>query len=222
MARATDSADTAAARERLSALVDGELEAGVVVQACTAWRDDAGQRSTWHAYQLIGDVLRSDDLAGEPGRDVAFLSALRGRLATEPVVLAPQPIEMAVSNKRVAPGTRTRGWTWVGASAAAAGFVAVAGVLVLTRAPGVSPASPGGAPDSIALAAPPAAQPTPAAVVQATNTATEPQALVANGKLIRDARLDRYLVAHKQFAGTSALGVPSGFLRSATADAADR
>lgn len=220
MATATDSADSAAARERLSALVDGELEAHVVAQACTAWRDDAEQRSTWHAYQLIGDVLRSDDLAGEPGRDVAFLSALRGRMAAEPFVLAPQPVEAAASSKRVVPAARTRGWTWVGASAAAAGFVAVAGVLVMTRAPGVSPASPAG--DSIALSAPPAAQPTPATVVQATNTATEPQALVANGKLIRDARLDRYLAAHKQFAGTSALGVPSGFLRSATAEAADR
>lgn len=220
---ATDLADSAAARERLSALVDGELEANVVVQACTAWRDDAEHRSAWHAYQLIGDVLRSDDLASEPGRDIAFLSALRGRLAAEPVVLAPQAAEAAAPTKHVMPGTRARAWTWVGASAAAAGFVAVAGVLVLTRAPGVSPAAqPGTAPDSIALAAPLAVQPTPAAVVQATNSAAEPQALVANGKLIRDARLDRYLAAHKQFAGTSALGVPSGFLRSATADAAER
>ncbi len=220
---AIDSADTAAARERLSALVDGELEANVVVQACTAWRDDAEHRSTWHAYQLIGDVLRSDDLASEPGRDVAFLSVLRGRLAAEPVVLAPQPVEAATSTKHALPGARTRGWTWVGASAAAAGFVAVAGVLVLTRAPGVSPVSqPGGAPESVALSAPAAVQATPVAVVPAMNTVAEPQALVANGKLIRDARLDRYLAAHKQFAGTSALGVPSGFLRSATADAAER
>ena len=127
---ATDSADTAAARERLSALVDGEVEANVVVQACTAWRDDAEHRSTWHAYQLIGDVLRSDDLASEPRRDIAFLSALRGRLAAEPVVLAPQPIEAAAptSPKPVMAGARTRGW--IGASAAAAGFVAVAGVLL--------------------------------------------------------------------------------------------
>ena len=217
---ATDSADSAAARERLSALVDGELDANVVAQACATWRDDAEQRSTWHAYQLIGDVLRSDDLAGEPGRDVAFLSALRGRLAAEPVVLAPQPIEAVATGR--AHGSRSRGWTWAGASAVAAGFVAVAGVLVLTRAPGVSSAVPSGASDGLALATPQVAQPTPAAVVQATNSATEPQALVANGKLIRDARLDRYLAAHKQFAGTTALGVPSGFLRSATADAADR
>jgi len=57
---------------------------------------------------------------------------------------------------------------------------------------------------------------------KATDALSEPQALVANGKLIRDARLDRYLAAHKQFAGTSALGVPSGFLRSATVDTAER
>ena len=47
----------------------------------------------------------------------------------------------------------------------------------------------------------------------------DPRVLIANGTLIRDARLDRYLAAHKQFTGSSALGVPSAFLRSATADA---
>ena len=40
----------------------------------------------------------------------------------------------------------------------------------------------------------------------------------ATGTMIRDARLDGYLAAHKQFGGTSALGVPSGFLRNATHD----
>ena len=48
--------------------------------------------------------------------------------------------------------------------------------------------------------------------------AAPPVAVVADSKLIRDAQLDRYLAAHKQFAGTSALGVPSAFLRSATVD----
>jgi len=43
-----------------------------------------------------------------------------------------------------------------------------------------------------------------------------------NGKIVRDARLDRYLAAHQQFAGTSALGVPSGFLRNAVAEAPNR
>ena len=49
-----------------------------------------------------------------------------------------------------------------------------------------------------------------------------PQSLVVDGRLIRDARLERYLAAHKQFAGSSVLGVPSGFLRNAAADAPNR
>ena len=48
------------------------------------------------------------------------------------------------------------------------------------------------------------------------------QPVAANGRMIRDPRLERYLAAHKQFAGTSALGVPSTFLRSATVDAEPR
>ena len=36
-------------------------------------------------------------------------------------------------------------------------------------------------------------------------------------QLIRDAKLDRYLAAHKQFSGSSVLGVPSNFLRDAAA-----
>ena len=46
----------------------------------------------WHAYHLIGDVLRSDDLASAPGRDAAFLQRLSARLDDEPAVLAPEPL----------------------------------------------------------------------------------------------------------------------------------
>ena len=52
--------------------------------------------------------------------------------------------------------------------------------------------------------------------------APEPQGVVATGQVIRDARLDRYLAAHKQFAGSSALGVPSAYLRNATIEVAGR
>jgi sigma-E factor negative regulatory protein RseA len=46
--------------------------------------------------------------------------------------------------------------------------------------------------------------------------------VVANPTIIRDARLDRYLSAHQQFAGSSALGQPSRYLRSATVEAPAR
>src|SRR5512143_2981266 len=80
----------APALESLSALSDGECDVSAVAWACSAWRDDVGLRSSWHAYQLIGDVLRSEDLAGHPSHDAAFLAAVRERLAREPVVLAPE------------------------------------------------------------------------------------------------------------------------------------
>jgi sigma-E factor negative regulatory protein RseA len=56
----------------------------------------------------------------------------------------------------------------------------------------------------------------------AADAAGEPQTQVADGNLVRDARLERYFAAHTQFSGSSALGVPSGFLRAATTQTPDR
>lgn len=204
------------AEERLSALVDGELDAGEVQEACAKWRDDASMRSTWHAYQLIGDVLRSDELASQPGRDAQFLAGLRERLAQEPVVLAPESVVPAVPDR--AP---SRHKVWVSSVAVAAGFVAVIGVLAVTQF--------SSAPTDALLAR----EATPLVgsglqVVSASGVSAapvlpeEPQAVVLDGRLIRDARLDQYLAAHKKFGGSSAPGVPSGFLRSAAADGTGR
>lgn len=194
--------------EQLSALVDGELASEGVRRACAAWRGDPLQRQTWHAYQLIGDVMRSDDLASSPARDEAFLQRLRERLSDEPVVLAPQAVAAAAGTS-MASGRRLR--RWHAGAAVAAGFVAVAGVLVVTRDPAPQPGP--------ALASAPAAV---VPVVANAEAGVEQAAFVTDGKVIRDARLDRYLAAHKNFAGASALGVPSAFLRSATTDAAQR
>ncbi len=75
--------------EQLSALADGELDDASVARVCARWRADAPAQATWHAYHLIGDVLRSEDLASAPGRDRSCLTRLRERLVNEPVVLAP-------------------------------------------------------------------------------------------------------------------------------------
>ncbi|NUZ06968.1 sigma-E factor negative regulatory protein [Piscinibacter koreensis] len=187
-----------AAMERLSALVDGELDLIGADQACSSWRDDASARSTWHAYQLIGDVLRSDDLASDGDHDASFLAAFRERLAAEPVVLAPAALPDRVQHaddaERV--GSRT---TWKMPVALAAGFVMVIGVTGLVRtndAPSTTAAGP------MPVVAP--SMPAPATV--------------ASNGVIRDPTLDRYLAAHRQFGGTSMLGASSVFVRSAAAD----
>ncbi len=216
------------ALENLSALTDGELDSAEVTRACGAWRDDAQARRTWHAYQLIGDVLRSDDLCSSARRDAAFLAALRVRLADEPVVLAPEPtvhpVPDLVAVPRLANVSRGSRWSWMAPSAVAAGFVLVTGALLVTRTPGPM----GGSGESmfarVGLGATPSAQMVnvSAPTLAASDSTIEPQAMVLTGKMLRDARVDLYLSAHKQFAGSSALGVPSGFLRNAAAESPSR
>lgn len=186
--------------ECLSALMDGDAQA--LASGCAAWRDDADARARWHAYHLIGDVLRSEELARPPAGDAAFLGALRSRLAGEPVVLAP-----AASVAAKWPARRR----WLTSAAVAAGFVAVAGVVVVTR--GVLPGDSAG-PQLAAVT--PAAQ--PRLVTRAAPPAAEPQP--ADNALIRDARLDRYLAAHRQYGNSSAFGLPGGVLQRASTAAA--
>jgi len=218
---ASDGSEESNSGERLSALLDGELRADAVAGACAAWRADGRMLETWHAYHLIGDVLRSDDLASPAARDAAFLNRLRERLADEPVVLAPQPLPVAAvpAQGMVAGAGARSARRWRTSAAVAAGFMAVAGVLVVMRAP-LTDAAPelARAPAVPAVSASPAAGP----ITVASDAGVEQADLITDGRVIRDARLDRYLAAHQQFAGASALGVPSAFLRSATTDASKR
>src|SRR5258706_8635139 len=187
-----DQAQESKAAEQLSALLDGELDPGTAAQACASWRDAAASRDVWHTYHLIGDVMRSDDLASTAVRDATFLARLRTRLADEPVVLAPEPLAAAAVLAAPARGKVGVARRWRAPAAVAAGFVAVAGVLIVTRAPQqVAP--------QMAAAAPPLAASGVSPGVGAAEPGPEPQTLVPTRGFIRDCRLDRYLAAHQQF-----------------------
>lgn len=181
-----DSSDLDARRQALSALIDGE--AAAADGACRAWRDDASARADWHAYQLIGELMRSDDVRCSAPHDAQFLARLRERMATEPVLLAPAALTASP------PQRARRGWA--APVAIAAGFAAVAGALVVTR-----------------VAAPEGAAPERSAQVAAPTLA----ASATDGRLIRNAELDRYLAAHKQYSNSSALALPGGAVRNAAA-----
>lgn len=162
----------------LSALVDGQADG--LDEACSRWRDDAGLRRDWHTYQLIGDVMRSEDLATRPAHDAAFLAGLRLRLAREPVVLAPAPAK--------------RRQAWLVPAAAAAGFVVVAGVLVVARL-GQAPQTE----TQIAESQPPA-----------RGLRVEPTVPVSH-----DEALDPYVRAHRQFGPGITVTAPGYPLRNA-------
>ena len=189
----------------LSALADGEADAFELGRGCAAWSTgDAAARERWHAYHLIGDVLRSENLASAPGHDRAFLERLSLRLDEEPAVLAPQPLQA------VAP-VRRRGWALP--VAMAAGVMALATVLVLTLSPGGGPAAP-------LLAAAPAA---PAVVAVAASAAPEvAEVAPPGGRIVRDAQLDRYLRAHRDYATALPGSLPGGSGRSITNVSLDR
>ncbi|MFT3856779.1 MAG: sigma-E factor negative regulatory protein [Aquabacterium sp.] len=145
--------DSESAREALSALADGEAQSPEVARACAAWKDDPEARATWHAYQLIGDVMRSEDLAESSGTD-SFLKNFRERMAQEPVVLVPA---VAAAQKAAAVAARhltdpyvdrkhpieLKRRTWMGPVGVAAGFVMLVGALLSTQGFPTGPAGQG-------------------------------------------------------------------------------
>ena len=183
-------------RQRLSSLMDSDLAPEQWPQVMASWQQDTDQRVTWHCYHLIGDVLRSEELARPAARDAAMLVALRARLADEPVPLAPRALAPALPDA-VAPMLGAehqvvrRGWArrLTAPVALAAGFVVVAGFLAVLKSGG-PPLAEGGQMASNALA------PDGASQQQVVNTEA--------GALVHYAGLDRYLEAHRKLGNSVA------------------
>jgi sigma-E factor negative regulatory protein RseA len=179
----------------VSDLADGRLDGDSLALRCADWATDPGARQAWHTYHLIGDVLRSDDLASPAAGDAAFLAALRVRLAAEPVVLAPSPGR-----------SRRPRSLWWRPVVAAAGFVAVAGVVVVLRQAEPGPSAAG----QLAAGGPgvmPVSTLTPRAVAR-------PAVAGPSGQMLRDARIDEYLQAHREGLAGSPVVLPGGAMRN--------
>jgi sigma-E factor negative regulatory protein RseA len=103
-------------------------------------------------------------------------------------------------------------------AALAAGVMGLATVLVASLGPG----GQGGAP---ALARAPAASvPATVAIAQppAAADSSVAEAVPAGGRVLRDAQLDRYLRAHRDYAATSPGSLPGGAGRSISTVSLDR
>ena len=148
-------------------------------------------------------MLRSEDLASTPARDAAFLAALREKLAQEPVPLAPAQIA-------VAPPLTGARLGWRAPAAVAAGFAVVAATLVYMRPGGFGTTESSGA----QLAAGSASVAGSGVRVISNPEPSANGALVAEGLMIRDPRLNAYLRAHQAARGNSPAALPGGGLRS--------
>src|SRR5512145_810525 len=71
--------------EKISQLMDGELEAREAQQQLARIRQDEQLAQCWHVFHLIGDALR-----GEHTLSQSFSAQVAARLTSEPTVLAPK------------------------------------------------------------------------------------------------------------------------------------
>lgn len=202
--------------ELLSALVDGQLADDEASLALAGLHDDAQAQQQWQTYHLIGETLRSSAvLAPAQAGSLAFLTRFQHRLAEQPLdalVLSPSddgalPVaaqarlvdapEIATGLAQpIAPAANDPVFRWK----LVAGFACVTALGVLAWS-------------SVVLLAPQAGP-------QLAQAAPAPQVVVttAQGPVVRDARLQELLAAHKQMGGSAALQLPPGFLRNATYD----
>ena len=172
--------------ERLSAFVDGELFDGehpnTILSAL-----DREDRANWSCYHLIGDALRSDDLAVSPATSSAFLNGFSARFESEVHVLAPTSApatrRLLALRRRVIP---------------AFAVAAAAATLTWIVMPQLSGVGTGASVTQVASVAP-QSDSLQRVAMASMPAATTAQANAADGNIIRDASLDQYLEAHQQF-----------------------
>jgi sigma-E factor negative regulatory protein RseA len=188
--------------EMISALADGQLQGEAFARGVEAAAADPAGREAWATYHLIGDVLRSGEMAASAPAG-AFMDKLCARLALEPVPVpsrpgVPQPLPVRAAAPREAANDGSFRWKMLAGAASVAAVAAVTWTFV------ASPAAPLAQPQL--AAAPAVAAPAPPTVLAGSE----------RGVMIRDPRLDELMAAHRQFGGANALQMPAGFLRNAT------
>jgi sigma-E factor negative regulatory protein RseA len=190
--------DTMQKEELISALADGQLQGESFAQGVALAGSDPAARECWQNYHLIGDVLRSAELASGTTAPTAFLSRFQLRMLQEQreaaspahntgaaAVLPRQITARAASND-----TSFR-WKLVAGFASLTAMGAIGWSVV---------AGSNNQPAQAQLAA------AKSGVVLSSDE---------RAVMIRDPQLDEFLAAHRQ-AGASALQAPAGFLRNAT------
>lgn len=118
--------DEQARRARMSAIMDGQADEAELQRWLQEEAPLEAVREDWHTYHLIGDVMRSSDLATTAAHDQRLAQAVREALQAEPVVMAPPR------------SARPRWRVWGAAAAAVAGVGVVLSAYLVTRVDAVT------------------------------------------------------------------------------------
>jgi sigma-E factor negative regulatory protein RseA len=99
-------------RDKISALMDGELDEQAAAQTIDALARDHEALATWRDYHLISDALRASRLLSE-----GFTARVAQQLEKEPTVLAPHGLKGGLRAEQ------PRRWVAMAASVAAVALV---------------------------------------------------------------------------------------------------
>jgi sigma-E factor negative regulatory protein RseA len=177
--------------ERVSVLMDGELDDEEARLELRRLNEDAESRRAWSTYHLVGDALRGETLLSE-----GFEARFRAALEAEPTVLAP---------RRQGVSRRIR-FVALSAAASIAGVAAVAWLaLVGQSGPGLQTGIQVADNGSVQLVR----------ENQPYEKAGEPLA----GQV--DAAVAEYLLAHQQYSPTPVMSGAVSFIRTVGADEGD-
>ncbi|MGH6609354.1 MAG: sigma-E factor negative regulatory protein [Burkholderiaceae bacterium] len=172
--------------ERISALLDGELDRSQAEAMIGAICADASMKQAWRELHLVGDALRSHEVAACDAD--GFCARVAAALASEPTVLAPRAARPSSLRRYWIPGMA------VAASVAAVGFIAVP----LLRAPDTT---------TIAKSA------TPPAIEVAADASAKDLPTIANARGLGSS-YSPYLAAHRELSGPSVVPRAAVYLRS--------
>ena len=82
-------------KEKLSAMLDGDVDEATVRVLLTRLKHDAAFRDEWDAWCLLGDVIRG---GAQPEME-GFTAGVMSRLEHEPTILAPRRKEAAAKHR---------------------------------------------------------------------------------------------------------------------------
>lgn len=189
--------------DSISALADGRLSEADAKQVVDHLLVDEEALATWHAYHVVGDVLRSSELAPAGADDLAFLARFEQRMAQETPALVVQATPM--QSDRMLESANAAVFRWK----VLAGVACMALVGMVGWNQGWAPTH--GDAGQVAVA--------PAAISSAPVVAVVEG---DGGNMVRDPQLDALMAAHRQMGGHSALQTPAGYLRNAAFEGARR
>lgn len=190
----------------ISNVMDGEMSESQLDELLIRLKgEEGGQlKKSWEQYHEFGDILRSDDLAVSFSPE--FSSKFEALLAAEPIVLAPKN-SVGKLDKKSEAGTRKSAY-WAMTSVAATiilGFLMAPQIIPLLNHGGASDMSIAKTeqPDSFAVSGVKLASNANSSASASVNTNPSKDAEFASKlenqvEMLRDPRLDSYLLAHQK------------------------